>query len=197
MKQHRSSKPRLLYIITRAERGGAQSHVLDLACGMRRQFEVCVATGEHGFLTEACRDKHIAFHVLPHLQREIRPVADALALREIQKTIARFEPDLVHAHTFKAGFLGRFAARIAGIPSIYTLHTWLFGTAAMPRTWSMLGGPCERMAAGWGDRVITVSHEGARVLQKQRIPGSKVVTIHNGIPDCSERASIALTASPT
>ncbi len=197
MKQHRSNKPRILYIITRAERGGAQSHVLDLACGMRRQFEVCVATGERGFLTEACREKHIAFHVLPHLQREIRPLADALALREIRKTIARFEPDLVHAHTFKAGFLGRFAARLAGIPSIYTLHTWLFGTAAMPRAWSVLGGPCERMAAGWGDRVITVSEEGARVLQQQRIPESKVVTIHNGIPDCSERATISFNVEPT
>jgi hypothetical protein len=34
-----SGKPRLLYLVTRAERGGAQTHVLDLACSMRPDFE--------------------------------------------------------------------------------------------------------------------------------------------------------------
>ena len=48
-----SGKPRILYVVTRAERGGAQTHVLDLACSMRPDFEVSVATGEEGFLTEA------------------------------------------------------------------------------------------------------------------------------------------------
>ena len=192
MIQHRVCRPRILYIITRAERGGAQAHVLSLASSMRRDFDVAVATGEEGFLTEACRDRAIPVHLVPHLQRRIRPVADVRAVWEIRKVIQRLQPDLIHAHTFKAGFLGRFAARVAGVPSIYTLHTWLFGTPAMPRVWSALGGPCERAAAGWCQRVITVSDEGSRLVRRHRI-GSRceVVTIHNGIQDCSERARLS------
>jgi glycosyltransferase involved in cell wall biosynthesis len=184
-------RPKILYIITRAERGGAQNHVLDLACSMRDQFEVAVATGERGFLTDACGSRSIPVHIVPRLQRRISPITDARAIWEIRQMIRRVNPSLIHAHTFKAGFLGRFAARVSGVPSIYTLHTWLFGTPAMPRLWSVLGGPCERLAAGWGDHVITVSEEGARVVQRYRIaPPSKVVTIYNGIPDCAEHADL-------
>jgi len=106
---HDGGKPRILYIITRARRGGAQTHVLSLACAMRQDFEVAVATGEEGFLTEACRERSIPVYILPHLQRQIRPIADARAFWEILKLIQRLQPDLIHAHTFKAGFLGRLA----------------------------------------------------------------------------------------
>jgi glycosyltransferase involved in cell wall biosynthesis len=55
----------------------------------------------------------------------------------------------------------------------------------------VLGAPCERIASSWCQRLITVSEEGARVvLQHRTAPASKVVTIHNGIPDCSERANL-------
>jgi glycosyltransferase involved in cell wall biosynthesis len=192
-----SGKPRILYIVTRAERGGAQTHVLDLACSMRSDFEVNVATGEEGFLTEACRERAIPVHVLPHLQREVRPLADARAFGEIWQLIRKLRPDLLHLHTFKAGFLARLAGRILGIPSVYTIHAWLYGTAAVSRLSSALSGPCERLAAYWCERIITVSRAGARVLRGHRIGSpSKLVTIHNGLPDCSERARLSPTETP-
>ena len=191
------AKPRILYIITQARRGGAQSHVLDLACSMRRDFEVVIATGEEGILTSSCRKSGIPVHIVPHLERRIRPPVDARAFWEILNLIRRLQPHLIHAHTFKAGFLGRLAGRLLGVPSIYTIHTWLFGTQAMSPLCSALGAPCERLAANWCDRVITVSEAGARLVRKHRIaPQSKVVTIHNGIPDCSERAHPLDNRSP-
>jgi len=190
-------KPLILYIITQARRGGAQTHVLSLACAMQQHFDVAVATGEEGFLTEACREKTIPVYIAPHLQRDIWPIADARAFWEILKLIHRLQPDLIHAHTFKAGFLGRLAGRVLGVPAIYTVHTWLFGTPAMSRIWSALGGPCERVAANWCDRIITVSDAGARLAHRHLIGSqSKVVTIHNGIPDCSERANLSSDGSP-
>lgn len=194
---HHGGRPRILYIITRARRGGAQRHVLDLACSMRQHFQVAVATGEEGFLTEACWKRAIPVYILPHLERQICPIADARAFWEILKLIQRLRPDLIHAHTFKAGFLGRLAGRVLGVPSIYTVHTWLFGTPAISRLWSALGAPCERVAAHWCERVIGVSEAGASLAHKHRIaPKSKVVTIHNGIPDCSERANLHSDGSP-
>ena len=190
-------KPRILYIITRAERGGAQMHLLNLASAMREDFDVAVATGEEGYLTEECREKGIAVHVLPHLQRQVWPISDLWALWEIKKLIERIEPDLMHAHTFKAGFLGRLASYMAGVPSVYTMHSWLFGTPALPRVWGLLGPPCERLGARWCNRVITVSEAGASLARKHRVaPPAKIVTIHNGIRDCPERAMAGRDRSP-
>ena len=192
-----SGKPRILYLVTRAERGGAQTHVLDLACSMRPDFEVSVATGEEGFLTEACRERAIPVYVLPHLQREVRPIADARAFGEIWQLIRKLRPDLLHLHTFKAGFLARLAGRILRIPSVYTIHAWLYGTAAVSRFSSALSGPCERLAARWCERIITVSRAGARIVHGHRIGSlSKLVTIHNGLPDCSEQARLSPTETP-
>ena len=192
-----SGKPRILYLVTRAEHGGAQTQVLDLACSMRPDFEVSVATGEEGFLTEACRERAVPVYVLPHLQREVRPIADARAFGEIWQLIRKLRPDLLHVHTFKAGFLARLAGRILRIPSVYTIHAWLYGTAAVSRFSSALSGPCERMAARWCERIITVSRAGARVVRGHRIGSpSKLVTIHNGLPDCSEQARLSPTETP-
>jgi glycosyltransferase involved in cell wall biosynthesis len=192
-----SGKPRILYVVTRAERGGAQTHVLDLACSMRAGFEVSVATGEEGFLTQACREREIPVYVLPHLQRQVRPITDARAFREIWQLIRKLRPDLLHLHTFKAGFLARLAGRILGIPSVYTIHAWLYGTPAVSRFSSALSGPCERVAARWCERIITVSRAGARVVRGLRIGSpSKLVTIHNGLPDCSQQARLSPTETP-
>lgn len=192
-----AGKPIILYIVTRAERGGAQTHLLSLACAMRRDFEVAVAVGEEGFLTEACRQEGIQVYVLRHLQREIRPVADIRALQEIRELLRSLRPDLIHAHTSKAGILGRLAGRLFGVPSIYTVHTGLTGAVVASRLARTIAGPCERAAANWCQRMIVVCDAGTRALQSYNVqPESKIVVIHNGIPDSSERADLASNHPP-
>jgi len=183
-----TARPRLLYLVTRAEHGGAQAHVLDLAIGMSGLFHVEVATGEEGFLTEACRERGIPIHIVPHLAREISPFGDMRGLRELVKLMRRIQPDIVHAHTFKAGFLGRFAAKCLKITCVYTVHMWPFGRA-VPVSWRLAAPICERMAAGWCDRIITVSELGVEIATQHGICDlSKVISIRNGIPDHAARA---------
>ena len=183
-------RPKLLYLITRAERGGAQSHLLDLALGMREQFEIELATGEEGFLTEACREEGIPVHVVAGLEREIKPWEDLRGLGELLKLMRRIKPDVVHAHTFKAGFLGRFAAKQLKIASLYTVHMWPFGRA-VPLTWRIAAPFCERMAARWCDRIVSVSELGVRTAAEHRIcDPAKVVSILNGITDHPARARL-------
>jgi glycosyltransferase involved in cell wall biosynthesis len=129
---------------------------------------------------------------VPHLQREVSPVADIRALYEIRALLRRVQPDLIHAHTSKAGLLGRLAGHLLGIPSVYTLHNWLFGTSVLPRVWGVVGPKCERLAAGWCARVITVSQEGASILRSNGIaPAAKIVMIYHGIRDCADRATLS------
>jgi len=52
----------------------------------------------------------ITCHEVPHLVREISPVADWRCLRELRALIRDIRPDVVHTHSSKAGILGRAAA---------------------------------------------------------------------------------------
>jgi len=162
-------KPRLLYLITRSERGGAQAHVLEVAQSMREEYEVHVATGDEGFLTEACRALSIPVHIVPHLRREVNPFGDVLAWFETLRLFRELRPDLLHAHTWKSGFIGRSVALVQRVPSIYTVHMWPFGPA-LPWLWRMVGPPLERMAARWSRRLITVSESAAEVGREFRGP---------------------------
>ena len=54
------------------------------------------------------------------LSRELNFSDDRKARKEIEAAIAAFKPDLVHTHTFKAGFLVRMRKR--DIPVVHSFH---------------------------------------------------------------------------
>src|SRR5437016_5066091 len=56
---------------------------------------------------------------LPEMAREISPIRDLGALRKLRELFKTEKPDVVHAHSSKAGGLARPAARLAGIPRIF------------------------------------------------------------------------------
>ena len=190
-------RPRLMYLITCAVHGGAQAHVLDLVRGFRDEFEVSVATGEEGFLTEACRAESVPTHIIPHLLRDIRPYSDTRALIETLRLLKRERPDLIHAHTWKAGFVGRLAARLIDVPSIYTVHMWHF-EPSMPRTWRVFGSGLERAASRWSARTINVSISGSEFARRRRITEpSRMITVHNGIADVPRKVARRDNPVPT
>jgi len=43
-----SHKPKILYIVTQAQWGGAQRYILELATAFREEFDVTIATGRRG-----------------------------------------------------------------------------------------------------------------------------------------------------
>jgi glycosyltransferase involved in cell wall biosynthesis len=178
-----SSKLRVLYLITRAERGGGQVHVLDLIKGLHRDCETELATGEEGFLVDEARALGVRCHVVPSLVQPMRPSLDLRALFSITRLISERKPHLVHAHTSKAGVIGRCASFLSRTPSVFTAHTWCFaeGTA---RTWKLVGVPLERISARLGDAIITVSEYNRNLALRQKVARSEVITtIHNGIPE--------------
>lgn len=177
-------KLRVLYVVTQALRGGAQMHLLDLATGMHEWCEVHLACGEEGFLTEACRGRGIPTHIVPQLRRSGKALTDIRALLQTRAVMHRVRPDIVHVHTFKAGFIGRLAAWSLHIPAIYTIHAWLWGTKAVSRAESLLAIPLERLASRWCDKIITVSAAGEERVREHGLGWpDKHVTVHNGITD--------------
>lgn len=125
--RHVVRQPRLLYVVTLAEVGGAQSYVRDLAPAMGEQFDVTVAAHGEGPLKDFCERNDLSFVSLRHVRREISVVRDSLGLIELVRLFRRIRPDIVHLNSSKAGVLGRLAASYARVPvRVFTAHGWAF-----------------------------------------------------------------------
>ncbi len=56
---------------------------------------------------------------VPEMTREIHPALDLAAFRTLASLFDAERPDVVHAHSSKAGLLARLAARAAAIPRVF------------------------------------------------------------------------------
>ena len=117
----------MLYVVTLAETGGAQSYVRELLPAVREEFDVMVAAHGDGPLRAACAELSVPFVPLRHVRRALSPVHDPLGLLELARLFRRLRPDIVHLNSSKAGVLGRIAAAAARVPvRIFTAHGWAF-----------------------------------------------------------------------
>jgi glycosyltransferase involved in cell wall biosynthesis len=180
---------RIAYLVTRADPiGGAQIHVRDLAVAVQAQgHSPVVITGGSGRFVDELRSQHIPTHVLKHLSAPIAPVRDFKALREIGAVLLDIRPDLIAAHSSKAGVLGRLAGRSLRIPVVFTAHGWAF-TPGIPPIQAAAYRQIERLVGPFASKIITVSEFDRQLALKARIASEdRVVTVHNGMPDIPAR----------
>lgn len=175
---------RIAYVITRGDSiGGAQIHVADLARHVARGHEVCVLMGYGGALADQLTQAGIAVRLVRHLVRPLAPHADAPALFELVAALRAFQPDLIHAHSSKAGILARLAGRLLRVPVIFTAHGWSF-CPAMPQPGRTLYHACERALAPFAARIICVSECDRRLALEAGVgTPEQLVTVHNGVAD--------------
>lgn len=176
---------RISYIITRSDTlGGAHVHLKDLAARAQSDGHVVqVLTGGNGPYATLLRDQGLTVVNLRYLVRPIRPDLDVLGVLECWRSLRRFKPDLVHAHSTKAGLVGRLAARLAGVPVVFTAHGWAFSEGIAERS-RRLAEFLERRAAHWSDAIICVSdYDRALALRLGVGTESLLKRIHNGVPD--------------
>jgi glycosyltransferase involved in cell wall biosynthesis len=189
-------KKKLLYVITRGEIGGAQKHVADLIGDLRHDFSIAAAIGGGGYLPQSLQALGVPVYELRHMAHSISPAADARAIRELLAVMRAYQPELVHVHSSKAGLLGRIAASIARLPSVYTVHGWAF-THGAPLSRKAIGLLSEAACAHLGDRIVTVSeYDRALCLAYHMTVPDKVVTIRNGVADSPLRALPGTAAEP-
>ncbi len=172
---------KILFIITGGESGGAQTHLFDLCTHLDRGFVPLVAIGSPGQLGARLSAGGIRVYEVPSLRRNIRLFQDIKAYRQLRDLIQELQPDLICAHSSKAGFLGRMAAKQAGLPSIFTAHGWAF-TEGVADLQSFLYRQLEWLAGHWCDRIICVSEYDFHLALKARIiTAEKMAVIHNGL----------------
>ena len=166
---------KILYVITKANWGGAQRYVFDLATNLPKdQFEVSVAFGQRGMLAEKLKEAGITTHNITSFQRDVSIGADLKSFKELYALFKKEKSDVVHLNSSKAGALGALAARLAGIKHIiFTSHglTWDENRNPVSKFIIYL---ITKLTFLLCHKVITISkHHHARV------PGS--VLIYNGI----------------
>lgn len=185
-------------MITRADSvGGATIHVRDMAREMlERGHEARVFVGGSGQVTEQLAAAGVPFHSLTWLARALHPLRDMRAWLELRQELRAFAPDLVSAHTAKAGWLGRAAARAESIPSVYTPHGWAISDR-ISKAQGSIYTVAERIAAPWAQAIICVSEsEKALALEKRVAPAGRLHVIHNGVRDIARGLRARPEAEP-
>ncbi len=180
------AKPIRVVQVIEAVIAGTQRHLLDLAGGLDsdrfEQFLVVSLARNPGFADQIPGLEARGVRVLEvPMRRSISPYRDWQALRALSEIITRLDPDLVHAHSAKGGFLSRIAARNAGVPAIYTPHILPFRKCRRGlKRW--IYRSIERYAAGSTEFLIAVSDaERAAALEARLLRPEQIVVIPNGI----------------
>jgi glycosyltransferase involved in cell wall biosynthesis len=159
------STPRRVLLVSQPTDGGVFRHVRDLAEGLPQHgFEVAVATPP----------------ALP-LVRAPSPGADARALRGLVRAVRASRPDLVHAHSSKAGAVARLARVLAPhTPVLYTPHGYAhagyFESRAQRRAYAL----AERALTPLASRIVCVC-EAERRLALGLGAGDRARLVYNGV----------------
>ncbi len=106
---------------------------------------------------------------------------DALGLLELVRVIRRERPQIVHAHSSKAGVLARLAAALCRVPArVFTAHGWAFKAEAGRRATAYLWA--DRLVAPLTSAVVCVSETERRAgLAARTCHADRTVVIRNGI----------------
>lgn len=175
-------RKKILYVITKANWGGAQRYVYDLATSLpQAEYEVAVATQAEGALVRKLQGKSLRTIAISSLQRDVSFGADAKSFFTLYRLFKKELPDIVHLNSSKAGGVGALAARFARVPRIiYTSHGWAFAEHRNILARGVI------WLASWATalmchRVIAVSNYELALTRKMPGVAHKAVRIYNGI----------------
>lgn len=164
---------RIFQYITPSQIGGAEVHVAALAEKLReRGHEVTVICPRGRPLVA-----ELIARGLPVRAPRALGKLDPVLLARLVGWLRRERVQVVHTHLSTASLLGSWAARLAGIPALATVH-----------------GLNTRTCYNYANRIIAVSNAVRQHLVAQGLPAERIMVVHNGVdlralsrPDQSEQ----------
>jgi len=181
-KTESGSKIRVLHLITRLIKGGADENTILTIRGLKKEdYEVDLMIGgesDYNFIENLDDIKPI---LVNELRRNINPAKDFIAFYRIYNYIKKHDYTIIHTHTAKAGFLGRLAAKCAGTPVIiHTLHGITFHNflnIIVKNIYIFL----EKWVGKFTDKFITVGDDiKQKYIAKHIAEPDKYITIRSG-----------------
>jgi glycosyltransferase involved in cell wall biosynthesis len=157
--------------------GGVGRHLADLIDGLTRaghELTVCSPALPAGVSEPVA-------HVPLDLRRAVAPRGDLVALARFLRIVRGTRPQVIHAHSSKAGAVARLARVFSPrIPVVYTPHGYAFAGYFSRSSERALYKGVERTLAPLTSRVTCVCEAEAR-LARAIGPAARVRVIHNGI----------------
>ena len=175
---------RVLHVIARLNVGGTARYITRLAEELpKHKIETFVATGfVQGSEVEDPSTKKLKVIRIPSLGRQINPIKDHFAFKQLLEVIRDIKPDVLHTHTFKAGYIGRIRTneinKAAGkrVKFVHTFHGHLFDDPEFSGLKSLLINSFERRFAKNTDVIITVGAQVGKELLERKIGKPKQFT---------------------
>lgn len=180
---------RIAFLVTRSDQiGGSHIHVRDLAVALQDDgHTVTVFMGGDGPVIDHFKKFGLNVVNIPSMARNITFFHDIKAYYHLKEEILHFNPDIITAHSSKAGFLGRIIAWRLGIPNIFTAHGWSFtdGKSKVKQTIYRL---LEWLVVPITDKIIAVSDYDRNLgIQQLSLSQDKIIAIHNGMTDIDKK----------
>ena len=157
--------------------GGVGRHIRDLGLGLRARGYDVILCGPDRPAGLPAGIKHVRLD----LQRALVPRGDLVGVLGLAKIVRKVNPDVIHAHSSKAGAIAKLA-RLAypRVPVVYTPHGYAFAgyfaSAAERRVYRIL----EQALAPLASCVLCVCEAEGR-LARSIGPCDRVRVVHNGV----------------
>ena len=171
----------VLQVIARMNLGGTSKYILKLS----KELEVIgikspIAIGyvQNGEIEDPDLKKVKPIRI-KHLGRKISPINDLKAIIELRKVILQVRPDIIHTHTFKAGFIARIQRNKMEeklgkkIKFIHTFHGHLFDDPQFSGLKALVISAIEKSLSKKSDQLITVGENVKKDLDNRGIKGEK------------------------
>lgn len=179
----------VVFIITRGDViGGAQTHLLIMCKSfIEKGINVNVIVGgRNTILKTKLETFNIKTKEIKFLKRNISPFFDLLSLILIIFYLFKQKPDLVSAHSSKAGILSRLACFITKTTIVFTAHGWSF-TEGVESSKRKLYIKIEKYLSLITDKIIAVSTYDYNLALKEGVcTFSKLEKVYNGIIEPSK-----------
>jgi glycosyltransferase involved in cell wall biosynthesis len=174
----------VLHVIARLNVGGTARYITRLAEELpKHKINVFIATGfVQGSEQEDPSARKLKVLRIPSLGRQINPIKDLLAHKQLLEVIREVKPDILHTHTFKAGFIGRTkikeVSKAAGkqVKFVHTFHGHLFDDPEFSGAKSVIISSLERRFAKRTDAIVTVGKQVGKELLDRKIGQPKQFT---------------------
>ena len=189
--------PHIVHLLE-ATAGGTQRHVRELSATLdpKRFTQTLV-------LSPTRNPSHFGDGIAPHVRvitlpmaRGISPARDFFALVKLVRLLRSLSPDILHAHSSKAGALGRLAAAHLRIPCVYTPHGLSFCDTTLTPFRRATYLRIEKFLARFTTAFVALSREEFYIARDTlRIPPARIWRIPNGTDtqavDCNRTQSDA------
>jgi glycosyltransferase involved in cell wall biosynthesis len=184
---------KIVEFITLSEIGGAQQVVFNIIDGLKNKYKFYLITSGDGYLVKKLyNEQNVEVIKLENLKRNISFLDDLKTFLEFKKIIKDINPDIIHAHSSKAGLFSKLLKLFpVRFNLLFTLHGFA-DNVYENKLLKFLVDSEEKFTANLVDEFIFVSKRDRKLALEKKWPIKNNSVIYNGIDkiEWSENAKI-------